>query len=96
MIGEVRSLRVLEGFRRRPAADVEALARAIVSLSHLAERPEMSELEINPLLVQTAGQGVVAVDTLARIREADPDAADQEEVAHDDSAGRTTAGPLPG
>lgn len=79
MIGEVRSLRVLEGFRRRPAADIEALARAIVSVSHLAERPEVSELEINPLLVRAAGQGVVAVDTLARIREADPDATAQEE-----------------
>jgi acetate---CoA ligase (ADP-forming) len=80
MIAEVRSLRVLEGFRRRPAADTEALARAIVSLSRLAERPEVSELEINPLLVQAAGQGVVAVDTLARIRVTGPDAP-AEEVA---------------
>jgi acyl-CoA synthetase (NDP forming) len=72
MIGEVRSLRVLQGFRRRPAADVEALARAIVSLSQLTERPEVSELEINPLLVQAAGQGVVAVDTMARIRDPGP------------------------
>jgi succinyl-CoA synthetase beta subunit len=74
MIGEVRSLRVLEGFRRRPAADIEALARAIVSVSHLAGRPEITELEINPLLVQVKGHGVVAVDTLARICESDPNA----------------------
>jgi acyl-CoA synthetase (NDP forming) len=81
MIAEVRSLRILEGFRHRPAADIEALAQAIVSVSRLVERPEVIELEINPLLVHAAGQGVVAVDTLARVREADPDAPAQEEVA---------------
>lgn len=81
MIGEVRSLRVLEGFRRRPAADIEALARAIVSVSHLAGRPEISELEINPLLVQVKGHGVVAVDTLARICESDPNATAEGEVS---------------
>jgi acetate---CoA ligase (ADP-forming) len=79
MIAEVRSLRVLRGFRGRPTADTEALARAIVSLSSLATRPEVRELEINPLLVRAAGSGVIAVDTLARIRESDPDTRDQQD-----------------
>jgi acetate---CoA ligase (ADP-forming) len=96
MIAEVRSLRILEGFRRRPAADIEALAQAIVSVSRLVERPEVIELEVNPLLVHAAGQGVVAVDTLARVREVDPDTPAQEEVPHDLSADRTAPGPLPG
>lgn len=81
MIAEVRPLRVLKGFRRRPAADIDALARAIVSLSHLTQRPEVRELEVNPLLVQARGHGVVAVDALVRIREPDPDAPLPEEVA---------------
>ncbi len=81
MIAEVRPLRVLQGFRRRPAADIEALARVVVSLSHVAARPEICELEINPLLVQARGHGVVAVDALVRMREPDPDAPLAEEVA---------------
>jgi acetate---CoA ligase (ADP-forming) len=80
MIGEVRSLRVLQGFRRRPAADIEALAQAVVSLSNLAWHPEVRELEINPLLVKGRGQGVIAVDALVRIRETVADASAEEEV----------------
>jgi acetate---CoA ligase (ADP-forming) len=66
---------VLRGYRRRPAADTDALARVIVSISQLASRPEVGELEINPLLVQARGHGVVAVDALVRLREHDSDAA---------------------
>ena len=35
----------------------------IAQLSHLAtEHPEISEIEINPLLVYPEGQGVMAID----------------------------------
>jgi acetate---CoA ligase (ADP-forming) len=86
MIDEVRPLRVLRGFRRRPAADAEALARAIVSISQLDRRPEVLELEINPMLVRQRGQGVVAVDALVRIREPYPG-------AMRDDAGAEVGGP---
>ena len=64
MISEVRSLRVLDGFRGRPVGDVAALADAIVRVSQLACRPDVVEMEINPLIVQEEGNGVVAVDGL--------------------------------
>jgi acetate---CoA ligase (ADP-forming) len=67
MIGEVRSLRVLHGFRGRPAGDVGALADAIVRVSRIADRADVGELEINPLIVQAEGKGVVAVDALIRV-----------------------------
>jgi acetate---CoA ligase (ADP-forming) len=67
MIGEVRSLRVLQGFRGRPAGDIDALADAIVRVSELAGRTDTTELEINPLIVQAEGKGVVAVDALIRV-----------------------------
>jgi succinyl-CoA synthetase beta subunit len=70
MIGEVRSLRVLDGYRGRPPADSAALAQAIVNLSNLAFDSRVAELEINPLLVRGIGQGVIAVDAVVRIREA--------------------------
>jgi acyl-CoA synthetase (NDP forming) len=80
MISEVRLLGVLKGYRRRPAADIDALARAIVSLSNLASHHEVRELEINPLLVGGREQGVTAVDALVRIRQAASDASAGEEL----------------
>jgi acyl-CoA synthetase (NDP forming) len=66
MIGEVRELAVLRGFRNLPRGDCEALARAIRALSLLAllEARKVSEAEINPLIVRAEGRGVVAVDGL--------------------------------
>src|SRR5262249_19918776 len=40
MIGELRSLSLLTGYRGRPKGDLEALARTIVALSRLADDPD--------------------------------------------------------
>jgi acetate---CoA ligase (ADP-forming) len=68
MIGEVRGLVPLSGYRGKPKGDLDALARALVSLSQLAISDEpVAEAEINPLVVRPAGEGVVAVDVLVRL-----------------------------
>jgi acyl-CoA synthetase (NDP forming) len=69
MIGEVKSLKALAGYRGRPAGDFDALAQAIVALSRLAvaNGPSVAEAEINPLIVRGRGDGVVAVDALVRL-----------------------------
>jgi acyl-CoA synthetase (NDP forming) len=69
MIGEVRGLAPLSGYRGRPAGDLTALAQAIVALSRLAtlDGPVVLEAEINPLLVRPAPLGVVAVDALVKL-----------------------------
>jgi acetyltransferase len=66
MIAEVKGARLLRGFRGRPAADVDALEDTLVRVSHLAMHVEghLAELDINPLTVLPAGQGVRAVDGL--------------------------------
>jgi acetate---CoA ligase (ADP-forming) len=66
MIAEVKGARLLQGFRGRPAADLEALADTLVRVSHLAMHIEgqLAELDINPLMVLPSGQGVKAVDAL--------------------------------
>lgn len=71
MIGEVKALRALSGYRGRPAGDLDALADAIVKLSRLAitADPAVAEAEINPLLVLKRGDGVIAVDALMRLAE---------------------------
>jgi acetate---CoA ligase (ADP-forming) len=67
MIAEVRGLLPLAGYRGRPKGDLDGLARAIVTLSRLADDPAIAEAEINPLIVRAAGDGVVAVDALVKL-----------------------------
>jgi succinyl-CoA synthetase beta subunit len=60
----LRSLRcapILVGTRGRTPLDVRAAARAASALSHFAAaRPDLQELEVNPLLIRPSG--VVALD----------------------------------
>lgn len=67
MVAEVRGFAPLHGYRNAPRGDLEALARAVVWYSQLAERPEVLEAEINPLIVKA--EGVVGVDALVVLRE---------------------------
>jgi len=69
MIAEVRGLKVLAGYRGKPAGDLDALARAVVALSRLALDESVAEAEINPLIVNR--EGVVAVDGLVVMKEQD-------------------------
>jgi acetate---CoA ligase (ADP-forming) len=66
MIHETRGSRLLDGFRGTPPADVPALARAIVAISELAAANacDLLSLELNPLRVLPAGEGVVALDAV--------------------------------
>ena len=69
MIEEVKGLAVIRGYRNLAKGDCDALADAVVSLSGLAavENPQVAEAEINPLMVQCDGEGVIAVDALVRL-----------------------------
>jgi acyl-CoA synthetase (NDP forming) len=65
MIGEVKGLSVIRGYRGLPRGDVTALAQAVAAFSQLAHlEPRVAEAEINPLIVKAEGLGVVAVDGL--------------------------------
>jgi acetyltransferase len=66
MVAEVKGAKLLRGFRGQPPADIDALVDALVRVSHLAVHLEgqLAELDINPLIVLPAGQGVKAVDAL--------------------------------
>jgi acyl-CoA synthetase (NDP forming) len=70
MIAEVKGARLLQGFRGRPAADIEAHEDTLVRVSYLAMHLEghLAELDINPLMVLPSGQGVKAVDALVVFR----------------------------
>jgi acyl-CoA synthetase (NDP forming) len=55
---------LLDGYRGRPKADVEALVNAIVDFSTMVATlgDRLLEAEINPLFVLEQGQGVRAAD----------------------------------
>ena len=63
MVEEVRAAALLRGVRGEPASDLEALHEAIERVSQLIlENPDIAELDLNPVLVQPVGKGVLAVD----------------------------------
>ncbi|MGD9881430.1 MAG: acetate--CoA ligase family protein [Reyranella sp.] len=71
MIEAVKGLAILRGYRNLPRGDVAALARAVAAFSTLAHQAfaDVSDAEINPLLVKRDGEGVVAVDGLVVLGE---------------------------
>ncbi len=70
MIRELKSWPLLDGYRKRPKADVAALADAIVAFSTMSAQlgGRIAEAEINPLFVLEVGHGVVAADGLVMLR----------------------------
>jgi acetate---CoA ligase (ADP-forming) len=66
MLAELKAAALLEGFRGAAKADVAALAQLISQVSVLAAqlRAQISEIEINPVLVHPEGKGVTIVDAL--------------------------------
>jgi acetyltransferase len=70
MIGELRGARLFEGVRGKPARDVEALAQTLARVSALAWvlRDRVAEIDLNPVMVRSRGEGVVAADALVVLR----------------------------
>jgi acyl-CoA synthetase (NDP forming) len=66
MLDELKAAPLLNGFRGAAKADIPALSQLISQVSVLAARysEEISEIEINPVLVHPEGQSVTIVDAL--------------------------------
>jgi acetyltransferase len=61
LMRQTRVWHLLQGYRDCPAANIDAIAQALVRLSSLvAHHPEIREVDINPLLAD--GAGVIALD----------------------------------
>ncbi len=64
-IRHLRGAKLLAGMRGAPPADVGALAHTVSLIGAIiAARPEIQEIEINPLAVHAAGEGALALDAL--------------------------------
>jgi acetate---CoA ligase (ADP-forming) len=67
MLQSLKTWPLLDGYRGRPRADVDAAVSAIVAFSRMASQlgERIVEAEINPVFVLPAGQGVRAADGVA-------------------------------
>jgi acetyl-CoA synthetase len=65
----LKSWPLLAGFRGKAAGDVDALVDAVLAIAAYAQAHghTLLELDVNPVLVLPAGQGVLAVDALIRL-----------------------------
>jgi len=66
MVADLKAAPLLSGFRGAAKADIAALSKLISQISLLAARysQQISEIEINPVLVHPKGHGVTVVDAL--------------------------------
>lgn len=66
MLDRLQGRGLLAGVRGQPASDVEALVRTMVTLSRLAAEcgGVIEEIDLNPVIVHPAGQGVSIADAL--------------------------------
>lgn len=68
LIGSVKAARLLRGVRGAPPSDVAALRELLLRVSQLVEElPEVAELDLNPVLVRPAGQGLLVLDARLRL-----------------------------
>lgn len=73
MLAELRLFPLLSGYRGEQAGDIDAAADAIAQVSQLLTHEFIAEVEINPLLVRQTNAGVVLLDALVRLSDADDD-----------------------
>jgi acyl-CoA synthetase (NDP forming) len=66
MLAELKAAPLLNGFRGAANSDIPALSQLIAQISLLAARyrTQVSEIELNPVLVHPPGQGATIVDAL--------------------------------
>jgi acyl-CoA synthetase (NDP forming) len=68
IVDELRKLKaakLLGPFRGAPAVDVEAVAKVAAAIGRLMRTvPQITEIDVNPLIALAKGQGVIALDAL--------------------------------
>ncbi|MCV6590186.1 MAG: acetate--CoA ligase family protein [Marinobacterium sp.] len=68
-VQSLRGYKLLQGYRGRPVADMDAIVDAVMAVADFAMEhwDSVLELDINPLMVGPQGQGAVAVDAMVRL-----------------------------
>jgi len=64
-LDQLKGAKLLRGYRGMPPRDVEALVAVLMQLGGLIRaNPQLTEIDINPLMIYGQGQGVLALDAL--------------------------------
>jgi acyl-CoA synthetase (NDP forming) len=71
MIDSIKARKVLDGWRGAPAADIDALADALVALSRFAAAAgeKLESIDINPFVALPKGKGAIALDAVLAVRD---------------------------
>ncbi len=64
-LDQLKTTRLLDGWRGQPAGDRVALLDALAALGRCVDQPNLLEMEINPIMVAT--DGLLAVDAVAKV-----------------------------
>jgi acetyl-CoA synthetase len=69
-IDRLSAAKLLAGYRGKPPGDLDGLIEAVLGVARYATAhvAELVELDVNPIIVRPRGLGVVAVDTLIRLK----------------------------
>ncbi|WP_426105722.1 GNAT family N-acetyltransferase [Massilia sp. TSP1-1-2] len=80
MISRTRVAKLLAGYRNRAPADMDAIIHVLMQVSQMvADLPELVELDINPLLADSAG--AIVLDARVRVVRADKSASTMDRLA---------------
>ena len=80
MISRTRVAALLAGYRNRPPAAMDAIIQVLIQVSQMvADLPELVELDINPLLADSAG--AIVLDARVKVTLADQSASTMDRLA---------------
>jgi acyl-CoA synthetase (NDP forming) len=64
-LSKLRSAKLLSGVRGAPPADVDAVVQVVRAIGRIMQTmPQVTEIDVNPLMVHGKGQGATALDAL--------------------------------
>ncbi len=69
MVREIKSYRILEGYRGMPPRDIEAIKDIILKVSKLMlELEKIQDIDLNPIMLYAKGEGAKVVDARVILR----------------------------
>ena len=64
-LNKLRSAKLLSGVRGAPPADIDAVVQVVRAIGRIMQTmPDVTEIDVNPLMVHGKGQGATALDAL--------------------------------
>lgn len=70
MIKSIKAFPLLNGYRGQPKGDIDQLVDIMIKCCELlSKNPEISELDLNPVIVFEAGKGIIVVDARVILKE---------------------------